>query len=249
MLSKIVARILPMLLIFVSVVSATAPGWVASGVVLEYSMDSDTVTFTVTERTSTEVKVDIKTENTYKAKENASSYAGQFWFDNSLLEGASKNEEIEDYKVTDLGKETYAGKEWDTITLEGTVSGARTFRTYDIETGLMLKQTVSQPGAPVVTLNSYTIPDFGTSEPEEEPEPEVIDEPEETPEPEEQPEPEGISEPVEEEAEEPDVVAPPQEESVGDVIADEETEDEEESKSCLTGAILLTLLGFVFVKR
>lgn len=253
MLSTKIAKIIPMLLLFVSAAFATAPGWVAKGVVLEYDMDGDTVTFTVTDRTSSEVEFDIKTKKTFKATENASGLYGQFWFDESKLKSASKGHHIDEFEVTGTSSQTFAGKKWDTVTLVGTISGARTTRIYDKDSGLMLKQTVMVADAPAVTLEEYTIPDFGASAPPPPPptqpaqpadetaqpsgpangtaQPTAPSEPA-TPEPE-----EGIGQPVDSADSSPAVATP-----------DEGEPDASAKKSCLPGAVLLMLAGFVFFR-
>jgi hypothetical protein len=249
MLSKAIARILPMLLIIVSAAFATAPGWVAEGVVLEYSVDGDTVIFTVTERTSTEVSIEIDTGAPEKsmATENASLTNGQFWFDDSLLEDASDGDDIDEFEVTAEGTQTFAGKQWDTVTLEATLSGAKTVRIYDRDSGLMLKQTVQVSGAPVVTLTEYTVPDFEEAAPPP-PEPPPAEEPTEpadettepTP-PSEQPQPEPYDDTTQ-----PDVTTP-------DTTPPADTTEEAEpgppaKKPCIPAAALLMLLGFVFFR-
>lgn len=247
MLSKTVARILPMLLIIVSAAFATAPGWVAEGVVLHYSVDGDTVIFTVTERTSTEVSIEIDTgaPQKNKATENASLTFGQFWFDDSLLEDASRGDDIDEFEVTAVGSQTFAGKQWDTVTLEATISGAKTVRVYDRDSGLMLKQTVQVSGAPAVTLTKYTVPDFGTVAPPP-PEPTTPPPTEPTEPADETTEPTPPSEPPEpyDDAVQPDVTTP---DTTPPTDAPEEAEPEGK-KSCLAGAVLLMLVGLVFVR-
>ena len=234
MLSKIFVRILPMLLIFVSVAFAAAPAWVAEGVVLDYSMDGDTVTFTVTERTSTEVTMNIETVEEYTATENASLTNGQFWFDDSLLADASDGDEIDEFRVTDEGTQTFAGKQWDTVTLEGTISGAETVRIYDRDSGLMLKQTVQVPDAPEITLTNYVVPDFDTAPPPSSPPTTEPTEPSAPSEPS-QPEPE-------EEIERPGV-------TTTDTPEEAEPEEPPAKKPCLPGAVLLMLVGLVFIRK
>ncbi len=246
MLSKTVTRILPMLLIIVSAAFATAPGWVAEGVVLEYSVNGDTVIFTVTERTSTEVSIEIDTGAPEKsmATENASLTNGQFWFDDSLLEDASDGDDIDEFEVTAEGTQTFAGKQWDTVTLEATLSGAKTVRVYDRDSGLMLKQTVQVSGAPVVTLTEYTVPDFEEAAPPSPPPTEPTEPTEETTEPtppSEQPQPEPY-----EDTTQPDVTTP-------DTTPPADTTEEAEpgppaKKPCLSSALLFTLAGFVLFR-
>jgi hypothetical protein len=238
-----------MLLVFVSAAFATAPGWVAEGVELEYSMDSDTVTFTVTERTSTEVKMTIDTGKEHQATENASLIYGQFWFDDSLLEDADEGDDIEEFEVIDEGTETFAGKQWDTVTLEAIITEAKTVRIYDRDSGLMLEQTVDVAGAPTVTLEKYTIPDMEAVAPPPPPPPEPTPPANDTTEPAnettEPPEPELYND-----TEQPDDT------TTDTTTVTDTTEDEEEAetepqgkKKCIGGAILLMLAGLVLVKR
>jgi len=236
MLSKIFVRIIPVLLILVSVAFAAAPGWVAKGVVLDYSMNGDTVTFTVTERTSTEVKMNIETVKEYTATENASLTNGQFWFDDSLLADASSGDEIDEFRVTDEGTETFAGKQWDTVTLTGTISGAETVRIYDRDSGLMLKQTVQVPDAPEITLTNYVVPNFDMppppgSQPTTQPTGPASEPAQPEPEEEMQPEVTTTDTPPTDTSGEPEPAEPPTE------------------TCCLPGAVLLMLTGFVLVRK
>ncbi len=158
-------QILAMLLIFLPLCFSKAPDWVAKGVSLEYSVGSSKATFVVTDRNSTDIRLDITTVKTNKATENASLQYGQFWFDDSLLGGASVGKKIGDFEVKAIGSMTFAGKEWSAITLEGTISDAKTTRIYDKQSGLMLKQTVNAEGAPTITLTKFTIPAFESAAP------------------------------------------------------------------------------------
>jgi hypothetical protein len=140
---------------------SAAPSWVVKGAVLEYSAGSDTVTFTVIDRTVENLKIDIKAKSaptSYTANENVSGVSGQFWYDSSILSSATNGQSLGDFSVTDEGKQTYAGKEYDTITLEGTLEEVQTTKVYEKQTGLMLKQTVNAPGAPEVILIKYSPP-------------------------------------------------------------------------------------------
>jgi len=144
---------------------AIAPTWIAQGAKLDYSAGSDTVSFTVIKANSTDLKIEIKSSSSSKVRtgtENASASTGQFWFDSSLLSGASVGSTIEDYSVTQEGKQTFAGKEWDTITLQGLVSNATTTKIYDKKSGLLLKQTVDAQNVPTVILTNFNIPSLTT---------------------------------------------------------------------------------------
>lgn len=233
MLSKISARIVPMLLLFVSAVFATAPGWVAKGVVLDYSMDGDTVTFTVTERDSDEIRMEIKTGGKYQATENASLDFGQFWFDSSKLKSAKKGDEIGDFKVTGVDTQTIAGKNWDCVTLEASLSGAKTIRIYDKNTGLMLKQTVQDGDAPPVTLKKYFIPDFSAPAPQSAPLPAGPTE-----------EPDAQTETAT-----PEPAASTSGEQAEDAPAATDDSPEKSGDACASGFVLLLLSGFVVARR
>ncbi|HSB46569.1 MAG TPA: hypothetical protein VLD37_01035 [Candidatus Bilamarchaeum sp.] len=155
------ARYLLLVLVLSAAAFSTAPAWVVKDTVVEYSVGSDKITFTVLSNNGTDVKMQIKPStapNSYTATENASAMYGQIWFDSELLSGASYGRTYGDLTVTDEGTETYAGKEYHTITLNGEISGSDTTRVYDKETGLMLKQTVTAAGAPQVVLAKFTPP-------------------------------------------------------------------------------------------
>ena len=225
MSSKIIPRIIPMIFVFVSAAFAAAPGWVAKGVVLDYSVDGDTVTFTVTERTSTEIKIKI---DSYKATENTSLNYGQFWFDNSLLEDASKGDKLEEFTVKEEETQTFAGTQWDTVTLEAVISDAKTTRVYDRESGLMLKQTVQADGAPVVTLTKYNVPNFNAVAPP----------------------PPSIAEPSQPSTQTTSETPEPQdsETKVTDPVKESAETGEEPEKPCLASVLLLVLAGVLFIK-
>jgi len=154
-------KILLMLLALSVMAYATAPEWVAKGANAKYAVGNDTTSFTVLERTPADIKIELKilpSSKTYKLTENASAAFGQFWHDVSLLSGASVGSEVGDLAVSDKSAQTIAGREWDTITLQGIVSEAATKKTYDRKSGLLLKQTVDAPGAPLVILTQFDIP-------------------------------------------------------------------------------------------
>ena len=150
-------RALLLLLVLAAAAYATAPGWVAKGASLNYSAGTDTISFTVLERNSSDIRIQIKlssAQNPYTGVENASGQYGQFWFDKDQFSNP------EGFSVVGQSSQSFAGKSWNTITLQGMVSGAQTTRVYDKDSGLMLKQTVGAPGAPVVTLMQYYVPNW-----------------------------------------------------------------------------------------
>jgi hypothetical protein len=155
-------KILVLLLALLTVVYSVAPAWVVTGVNLNYSVGSTPFTFSVLSRNTTDIQVEeinlSSSKTPHPGDENASKDSGDFWFDSSLLSSASTGSTIGDYSVTDEGTQTFAGTSWDTLTLQGTVTGAMTTKVLDRKTGLLLKQTVDAPGAPVVTLTQYYIP-------------------------------------------------------------------------------------------
>jgi len=156
-------KIIIALLVMLAVCFSTAPSWVKPGINLNYSVASDLVSFSVLNRTSSDVKLQVFTRSTSRStypNENASAQSGQFWFDNSSLSSAYSGQDIGDYEVTDVSTQTFAGKQWDTVTLESTLSGAITTKVLDKKTGVLLKQTVSAVGAPAVILQQFYVPDW-----------------------------------------------------------------------------------------
>lgn len=243
------SKTLAILLLIANFAFATAPEWIVKGVELEYKVGSDTVVFSVVERNSTEIEIDIKTgPKIQRATENASAITGQFWFDPALLEDASKYHHIEDeYEVVDIKSKTIAGTEWEAVSLETMLSGAKTTKVYDRETGLMLSQTVLAEGAPAVTLKSYSL-EPGTP-PVEVPEEEVE---EQTTEPEEevQNEPAAEQEPevttAEDNEPEATVISPGPEPSAE---APQEEEQPKKKPCCPSSLILPALIGLVLIRR
>ena len=147
---------------------ATAPSWVAKGVNINYTIGKDTGTFTVLDRTSTSIKLELKLSSLKKSTmptENASSKYGQFWFDNSDLGNTFVGDRIGEFDVITEGDQTFAGTQWSTVTLRATLSGAVTTKIVDKDTGLLLKQTVDAVGAPTVTLTQYNIAGIGAYPP------------------------------------------------------------------------------------
>jgi len=159
MRTKIIMALLALLAVSFSV----APSWVKSGVSLNYSVGSDLVSFSVLNRTDSNVQIKVFTKSTSHStypNENASAQSGQFWFDNSSLSSAYSGQNIGDYEVTDVNTQSFSGKQWDTVTLESTLSGAITTKVLDKKTGLLLKQTVNAVGAPSVILQQFYVPDW-----------------------------------------------------------------------------------------
>jgi len=148
-------------MILLAICYSTAPSWVASGVNLNYTVGSDTVTFKVINRSGDDLHLNVKylsTAHESNPTENASTESGQFWFDNSELSGVSVGGMIGDYDVIAQGSQHFANKDWDTITLQTSISGATTTFVYDAATGLLLKETISASGAPTITLINYYVP-------------------------------------------------------------------------------------------
>lgn len=223
MLSHILRRILPVLLIISSTAFALAPGWVAKGVVLEYSVGSDDVTFTVHERNSTDIQIKIESKTDGKAVENAAWSFGQFWFDKNLLQSATKGSSVDEFTVIDTGTETYAGKSWETVTLEGVISKAKTVRVYDKESGLMLKQSVQVEGTPPVVIKKIKVPNWKAEAPIP---PAFIQEPK-----------------IDNAMNKTEAVPYMEKEQV--IEKGKETGE----SSCIAGAVLLMLAGLVFLKN
>lgn len=146
-----------LVLLLVSMSFATVPTWVRPGANLTYSAGSSVVSFKVLEVTAQNVRTQVESP-TRTINENASADYGQFWFDNTTISEAVVGQTIAGFEVKSIGRQTFASKEWDTITIEGTVSGVITTKTYDKNSGLLLRQIVSVSGAPTVTLTGYAVP-------------------------------------------------------------------------------------------
>ncbi|MFN7991183.1 MAG: hypothetical protein U0R44_03415 [Candidatus Micrarchaeia archaeon] len=163
------SAMLPVILLaLMPLVHPTAPAWVAAGVSLNYSVGSSAFTFIVLNRTSTDVRLQIQNHSSSKLltpTENASADYGQFWFDSSKLSGAQPGGSIGDFSVSETNKQTFAGKEWDTVTLTQTLGNSEMTKILDLQTGILLKQTVNAPGAPVVMLQQYYIPSLAPPPP------------------------------------------------------------------------------------
>ena len=156
-----IARCLVVLMMLLAICYSTAPSWVASGVNLNYTVGNDTVTFKVLDRSGDDLHLNLKylsTAHQSNPTENASGESGQFWFDNSELSGASVGNIVGVYDVIAQGSQHFAGKDWDTVTLQTSISGATTTLIYDAATGLLLKETISATGAPTITLINYYVP-------------------------------------------------------------------------------------------
>ncbi len=158
------------LLVLFTIAFSSAPTWVVVGTNLNYSTTSNNLSFTVQNVSISQIKTQLKTYSTGGAlvstavpNENASAMSGQFWFDPYFLQTAFVGGSIGAFSVTDQGKQTFAGKEWDTVTLEDTEGGATVRRVYD-KSGLLLKETVSVPTFSVI-LTQYNIPSIGNSNP------------------------------------------------------------------------------------
>lgn len=242
------------LLLVISIGFATAPNWIQKGVEVEYKAGKDTVLFNVTQRSITDIKVDITTAGkTRKASHNASGISWDFWFDNAKFSGISKNKYIEnEYKVTEIGTMTFLGEKYDTVTLETTLSGAKTTRIYDKNTGLMLKQTVLAEGAPVIELIRKYIPSTSPTKPVVTPEKkanESIQEEKNSNSVENDiTKPEDTHQPTDQQEE----IDQPKENSDQPQIKQTETPDidEKQKKSCCApAAILLVLIGAVVIQK
>jgi hypothetical protein len=160
------------ILAVISLAFATAPIWVASGASLTYSAGTDSIAFNVVSANGSDIKINVvpaSTGKTNTATENASADSGQFWYDNALLSSATVGSTVGDFAVVDESAQQFAGKQWNTITLEDTVSGAKTTKVYDKQSGLLLKQSVDSPGAPVITLTQFTIPGISAQPPAQQP--------------------------------------------------------------------------------
>jgi len=161
-------RSLAILLILLTVVSATAPSWIDTGVSVNYTAGGNSVSFTVTGRAGDDITILLATSpppHTGTIKGNASSDSGQFWFDQSLLNHAYSGQDIDGLSVMGTSQQTIAGQTWDTVTLQGDISGAQTTQIYDTETGMLLKQSVDKEGVPDVVLSKFYIPSLAPPPP------------------------------------------------------------------------------------
>jgi|GEM_PF-5649820 len=157
------AKIIMALLAMLAVGFSVAPSWVKPGVSLNYSVGTDSISFTVLGRTDSSIQMEMYTQSTSKKthpNEDPTGVSGQFWFDSASLEYAYPGALISGYTVTDVSSKTFAGQSWGTVTLQSTISGATTTKVLDMNSGLLLKQTVSAAGAPAVTLQQLYVPDW-----------------------------------------------------------------------------------------
>ncbi len=162
MISKHVALILLVL----TVSNAAAPAWVDQGVNLTYTAGSSTLNFYILSRNSTDVKTQITQGSShYTSTENASGDYGQIWFDSTLLGGVIGGDAVSDFTVSDVSTQSFAGKDWNTVTLQRQIGDSTETRILDQQTGLLLKQSVNAPGAPQVILIQYTIPSLAAPPP------------------------------------------------------------------------------------
>lgn len=157
---KLLASLL-VLLLLVGGVFARAPSWVSSGTSINYTVGSATYTFTVTEVSSSQIKIDLKTSSsssTSRLIDNATADSGQFWFDPTLLTSASAGRSIGGYSVISTSQESYAGKSFQTATLQIILGGVTTTKVFDIESGLLLDQRTSASGSSPVLIRNYFVP-------------------------------------------------------------------------------------------
>lgn len=157
---KILASLLVLLLLFGGVF-ARAPSWISSGTSINYTVGSAIYTFTVTEVTSSQIKIDLKTSSsssTSRLIDNATADSGQFWFDPTLLTSASAGRSIGGYSVISTSQESYAGKSFQTATLQIILGGVTTTKVFDIESGLLLDQRTSASGSSPVLIRNYFVP-------------------------------------------------------------------------------------------
>lgn len=149
------------LLVLLALGFATAPSWIATGANLNYSQGGNTITFTVTGRTDTDILIQLTTSTPLTKSiipENASLDSGHFWFDPTLLANAYQGEVFDGLTVMGTSQQTFAGQSWTAVTLQGTLSGVQTTEMYDQQTGILLKLTVAGGVAPDVVLTQYYVP-------------------------------------------------------------------------------------------
>jgi hypothetical protein len=137
-----------------------APSWIRPGVNLTYSVGSSSVSFKVLDVTNDNLRIQIDSRT---INENASADYGQFWLYSSQLSSMSVGQTIGDFTIISEGRQTFAAKEWNTLTFEGVLSGATTTKVIDKDSGLLLRQTVSVSGAPAVSLTQYAVPAWITT--------------------------------------------------------------------------------------
>lgn len=157
---KLLTSLLVLLLLFGGVF-ARAPSWISVGTSINYTVGSSVYTFSVTEVTSSQVKIDLKTSSsssTSRLIDNATADSGQFWFDSTLLTSASAGRSIGGYSVVSTGQESYAGKSFQVATLQIILGGVTTTKVFDVESGLLLDQRTSASGSSPVLIRNYYVP-------------------------------------------------------------------------------------------
>lgn len=154
---RLLTSLLVLLLLFGGAF-ARAPSWIAVGTSINYTVGSSLYTFTVTEITSSQIKIDLKaSSSTSRLIDNATADSGQFWFDPTLLTSASAGRSIGDYSVVSTGEDSYAGKTFHTATLQIVLGGATTTKVFDVESGLLLDQRSSASGSSPVLIRNYFV--------------------------------------------------------------------------------------------
>jgi hypothetical protein len=152
-----------------SLVNASAPSWVDHGVNVTYTQGSSTMTYYVMSRTSADITYQLRTVSSSGTRmptlsENSSADYGDFWFDTTLIYGGSTGDTFGDYRISDQSSQSYAGKTWDTESVQQTIQGATVTRVLDKQTGLVLKVSVDAPGQTIqdIVLTSEFLPAFDT---------------------------------------------------------------------------------------
>lgn len=165
-----IARYLFVLLMLAPLAYPTAPSWVAAGVNLTYTQGSTTNTYFVQSRSGDDITYILRTVSSTSTRNptlhgNSSADYGDFWFDTSLLAGQHTGDTIGDYHVSDESQQSYAGKQYDTISIQSSVQGATITRTIDKATGLILKVHVNVAGLSDAVLSSRYIPAYDAQTP------------------------------------------------------------------------------------
>ncbi len=164
------ARYLFVLLMLVPLAYPTAPSWVATGVNLTYGQGSATNTYYVLSRSGDDITYQLRTVTSTSTRNptlhgNASADFGDFWFDISLLSGQHTGDTVGDYSVTDESQQTFAGTQYNTISIQNSVQGATITRVIDKATGLVLKVHVNVAGVSDFVLSSRYIPAYDATAP------------------------------------------------------------------------------------
>ncbi len=170
------ARYLIVLLMLVPLAYATAPSWVAAGVNLTYSQGSTTNTYYVQSRSGDDITYQLRTVTSTSTRNptlhgNASADYGDFWFDITLLSGQHTGDTVGDFSVTDESQQTFAGTQYNTISVQNSVQGATITRVIDKATGLVLKVHVDVSGVSDAVLSSRYIPAYDATAPPPSPPP------------------------------------------------------------------------------